>query len=200
LAEYERCFADADARHAMLEDYPRGASIDLEHDRADLHRKVEVPTLVVWGANVRGRAPTGEPARRLVQSEPSTCAAPPSTTGHFLVEERPTETLDLLQGFLAGPLHRNALQGRRPRGRAACGGMSSDGSSGSALGATVCIDHPAGPVHRHRAGDERHPGAVGHRSRSAVGSSSRTGAMVKPDGLVVGYGTNTRTPSASAVS
>jgi haloacetate dehalogenase len=24
--------------------------------------------------------------------------------GHFLVEERPAETLDLLQGFLAGPL------------------------------------------------------------------------------------------------
>ena len=49
LAEYERCFADAEARHAMLEDYRAGASIDLEHDRADRDRRVEMPTLVVWG-------------------------------------------------------------------------------------------------------------------------------------------------------
>src|SRR5690606_743466 len=33
LAEYERCFDDAAARHAMMEDYRAGASIDLEHDR-----------------------------------------------------------------------------------------------------------------------------------------------------------------------
>jgi len=103
LAEYERCFADADARHAMLEDYRAGASIDLEHDRADLHRKVEVPTLVVWGANgVVGR----RPERPLdVWSERATDVRGTAVdAGHFLVEERPAETLDLLQGFLAGPL------------------------------------------------------------------------------------------------
>ncbi len=32
VAEYERQFADPQARHAMLEDYRAGASIDLEHD------------------------------------------------------------------------------------------------------------------------------------------------------------------------
>ena len=53
LAEYERCFADADARHAMLEDYRAGASIDLEHDRADRDRRVEMPTLVVGVARRR---------------------------------------------------------------------------------------------------------------------------------------------------
>ncbi len=34
LAEYERCFADPVAIHAMCEDYRAAASIDLDHDRA----------------------------------------------------------------------------------------------------------------------------------------------------------------------
>ena len=35
LAEYERCFADPDARHAMLEDYRAGATVDYDLDTAD---------------------------------------------------------------------------------------------------------------------------------------------------------------------
>ena len=60
LAEYERCFPTP-AIHAMCEDYRAAATIDLEHDRADVDRKIEAPTLVVWGENgVVGRQP-GEP-------------------------------------------------------------------------------------------------------------------------------------------
>jgi len=100
LAEYERCFADADARHAMLEDYRAGASIDLEHDRADVDRKVEVPTLVVWGENgVVGRRP--ENPLDVWRERASDVRGTAVDAGHFLVEERPTETLDLLAGFLA---------------------------------------------------------------------------------------------------
>jgi hypothetical protein len=39
----------------MCEDYRAGASIDLKHDEADLHRKIACPLLVLWGA----RAPMG---------------------------------------------------------------------------------------------------------------------------------------------
>ena len=100
LAEYERCFAEADARHAMLEDYRAGASIDLEHDRADVDRKVEVPTLVVWGENgVVGRRP--ENPLDVWRERASDVRGTAVDAGHFLVEERPTETLDLLAGFLA---------------------------------------------------------------------------------------------------
>jgi haloacetate dehalogenase len=100
LAEYERCFADADARHAMLEDYRAGASIDLEHDRADVDRKVEVPTLVVWGENgVVGRRP--ENPLDVWRERASDVRGTAVDAGHFLVEERPAETLDLLAGFLA---------------------------------------------------------------------------------------------------
>ncbi len=100
LTEYERCFADADARHAMLEDYRAGASIDLEHDRADVDRKVEAPTLVVWGENgVVGRRP--ENPLDVWRERASDVRGTAVDAGHFLVEERPAETLDLLAGFLA---------------------------------------------------------------------------------------------------
>ncbi len=99
LAEYERCFADAQARHAMLEDYRAGASIDLEHDRADRDRRVEMPTLVVWGGRgVVGNRP--ENPLEVWRSRATDVRGASVDAGHFLVEERPAETLDLLGGFL----------------------------------------------------------------------------------------------------
>lgn len=99
LAEYERCFADAGARYAMIEDYRAGASIDLEHDRADLDRRVAAPLLALWGArSVVGRSPVdpldvwrerGEDVRGATVD-----------AGHFLAEERPAETLTALREFL----------------------------------------------------------------------------------------------------
>src|SRR5262249_40426710 len=41
LAEYERCFANPAAIHAMCEDYRAAATIDLEHDRADAARRID---------------------------------------------------------------------------------------------------------------------------------------------------------------
>lgn len=49
LAEYRRCYSKPAVIHASCEDYRAAATIDLEHDRADLGRKVEVPLLVLWG-------------------------------------------------------------------------------------------------------------------------------------------------------
>lgn len=100
LAEYERCFADPRTRHAMLEDYRAAASIDLEHDRADLAAPVTVPLLALWGARgVVGRRPV-DPAtvwrERATDVRGATVDA-----GHFLVEERPVETLAILRRFLS---------------------------------------------------------------------------------------------------
>ena len=65
LKEYERCFLDAEARHAMLEDYRAGASVDYDLDTADAAagRRLETPVLVLWGSrSVVGRSPpTDEP-------------------------------------------------------------------------------------------------------------------------------------------
>lgn len=99
LAEYERCFADPDTRHAMLEDYRAGASIDLEHDRADLARPVDVPLLALWGARgVVGARPVDPVTvwrERATDVRGATVDA-----GHFLVDERPADTLAILAAFL----------------------------------------------------------------------------------------------------
>ena len=50
LAEYRRCWRDPAMIHASCNDYRAGASIDLQHDEADLDRVVECPTLALWGA------------------------------------------------------------------------------------------------------------------------------------------------------
>ena len=101
LAEYERCFADPATIHATCEDYRAAATIDLEHDDADVAagRRVQCPLLALWGdrgvvhrlfdpladwaevaVDVRGRA---------------------LPSGHFLAEEAPEQTLAELAGFFA---------------------------------------------------------------------------------------------------
>jgi haloacetate dehalogenase len=94
LAEYARCF-DA---HSTCEDYRAAATIDLVHDRKDLHTKLRMPLLALWGrqgviealfdclsdwrevaTDVRGRA---------------------LQCGHFIPEEKPRELLAELRRFL----------------------------------------------------------------------------------------------------
>ncbi len=100
LAEYERCFADPAVIHASCEDYRAGASIDLEHDEADLDRKIQCPLLVLWGkrglmerhfdvlATWRERA-AGEVTGRALDC------------GHFLPEEKPEAIAKALLGFFS---------------------------------------------------------------------------------------------------
>jgi haloacetate dehalogenase len=99
LAEYIRCFSDPAAIHASCEDYRAAASIDLEHDEADIDRQVECPLLALWGsmglverkydalAEWRKRA-------RDVRGRVLAC-------GHFLPEERPEETAAELLAFFS---------------------------------------------------------------------------------------------------
>ncbi len=100
LAEYERCFADPHARHAMLEDYRAGASIDLLHDEADLGRRMAAPLLVLWGS--RSVVGTGKADPLEVWRNRGTdVRGRPVDAGHHLVEERPAETFAALAEFLA---------------------------------------------------------------------------------------------------
>jgi haloacetate dehalogenase len=48
--EYLRTMTDPATIHAMCEDYRAGASIDFEHDAADLDSKITCPLLVLWAA------------------------------------------------------------------------------------------------------------------------------------------------------
>jgi haloacetate dehalogenase len=48
MAEYIRCCTPENI-HAVCEDYRAAVSIDLAHDAADLHVKIAMPMLVLWG-------------------------------------------------------------------------------------------------------------------------------------------------------
>ena len=50
FAAYLRAFAAPGAIRAMCEDYRAAATIDLEHDRADLGRRLPMPLLALWGS------------------------------------------------------------------------------------------------------------------------------------------------------
>lgn len=99
LAEYERCFADPHARHAMLEDYRAGASIDLRHDEADLGHRIAAPLLVLWGSRSVVGTGKAEPLR-VWQQRGTDVRGRSVDAGHYLVEEHPTETLVALVEFL----------------------------------------------------------------------------------------------------
>ena len=101
LAEYERCFRDPATIHASCADYRAAASLDLEHDAADLARKIICPLLVLWGE--RGLmhrhfdvlATWRERASGPVAGMVLPC-------GHFLAEEAPAATAAALARFLSG--------------------------------------------------------------------------------------------------
>ncbi len=98
LAEYKRCFRDPATIHATCEDYRAAAGIDLEHDRADLERKIACPLLVLWGAEgVIERTYDTLAVWRARAEDVSGKALP---CGHFLAEEAPEETLAELVAFL----------------------------------------------------------------------------------------------------
>ena len=100
FADYGRCFRDPATIHATCEDYRAGASIDLEHDEADLDHRPSVPLLALWGK--RGFMDrsfdvlaTWRERFRDVRGRALEC-------GHFLAEERPEETAAELESFFAG--------------------------------------------------------------------------------------------------
>ena len=98
FSEYLRHFKNPEGVHAMCEDYRAAATIDLEHDLADLDKRVECPLLALWGkegvmeqnfdvletwreraSNVRGKALPG---------------------GHWLPEQFPDQVTTELLDFL----------------------------------------------------------------------------------------------------
>jgi haloacetate dehalogenase len=99
FAQYLRCFSDPQTLHAMCEDYRAGASIDLQHDEADLATRLSCPTLVLWGVH-------GAMHRLFDVLETWRARAPDAQgkalpAGHWLPEECPNELAAALQEFLA---------------------------------------------------------------------------------------------------
>ena len=100
FAEYLRCFNDPAAIHAGCEDYRAAATIDLEHDRADLDRKIACPLHLLWGA--RGLVGQMYDVLAVWRERASNVSGKALPCGHWVAEEVPNETLEELKAFLAG--------------------------------------------------------------------------------------------------
>lgn len=97
LAEYLRCYREPATIQAICEDYRAAASIDLDHDRADSHERIEAPLLALWGAKgVVGELydvlETWRDKARDVQGTALPC-------GHAIPEEVPEELTQAMLDF-----------------------------------------------------------------------------------------------------
>ncbi|WP_374444348.1 alpha/beta fold hydrolase [Stella sp.] len=101
MAEYRRCYRLPGTIHAICEDYRAAASIDLEHDEADLDRRIDCPMLALWGAAgvvAEHFDPIAEWRKRARDVSGRAIDA-----GHYLAEEAPEETAEALAAFVAAP-------------------------------------------------------------------------------------------------
>lgn len=98
LPEYRRRNSTPAGVHAMCEDYRAAASIDLEHDKADLDKKIRCPVNVLW-------ADGGAMARlydvlAIWRERAKTVTGKGMPGGHNMQEGAPAELLAELQRFL----------------------------------------------------------------------------------------------------
>ena len=98
LEAYKAAFRDPATIHASCEDYRAAAGVDLEHDRADLDRKLECPLLVLWGA--RGVVARSYDVLSVWRERATDVQGQALETGHYLAEEDPEATLTALLAFL----------------------------------------------------------------------------------------------------
>ncbi|EAZ91301.1 hypothetical protein CY0110_11777 [Crocosphaera chwakensis CCY0110] len=99
MEEYLRCFRDPNTVHGTCEDYRASATIDLEHDRKDMDKKIECPLLVLWGSKgvIEKKYDVFNSWKKRainVQGKAFNC-------GHFLPEECPEETYQYLHDFFS---------------------------------------------------------------------------------------------------
>jgi len=98
LAEYRRCWRDPAMIHGSCSDYRAAASIDLEHDAADIGTRVACPTLVLWGDKGVMAKHYDIAATWRERCADVTGAAVPG--GHFFPDTAPEKTARVLLDFL----------------------------------------------------------------------------------------------------
>jgi haloacetate dehalogenase len=100
LADYRRCWRDPAMIHGSCSDYRAAASIDLDHDGADIDRKLACPTLVFYGAGGQMAKLFDMPAEWRKRCAAVEQASLPS--GHFFVDQFPDKTAEMVAAFLRG--------------------------------------------------------------------------------------------------
>lgn len=100
MLHYRATFATKDQVHGVCQDYRAGWGIDQQLDAKDREdgRKIEAPTLVISGPASKTSDPKAQQRLWAPWCEDVSCHTVPA--GHFVAEEAPQETLDLLLPFL----------------------------------------------------------------------------------------------------
>ena len=97
MAEYLRCFRDPQTVHGTCEDYRASATIDLEHDRQDIEKKIECPLLVLWGN--KGVIEKKYDVIESWQKRAINVQEKSLNRGHFLPEEAPEKNYQFINIF-----------------------------------------------------------------------------------------------------
>jgi haloacetate dehalogenase len=99
LAEYERCIRIAGSAQAICADYRASATIDLEHDRADIAagRKMEQPLRVLWGEH--GAVGKSFDVLALWRERATEIGGHSVACGHYIAEEAPALLLEEAMEF-----------------------------------------------------------------------------------------------------
>ncbi len=94
LAEYERCATIPGTAHSICEDYRASASIDLDHDRADVAagRQLQQPLRVVWGEH--GAVGQCFDVLGLWRARARDVNGRALPCGHYIAEENPAALLE----------------------------------------------------------------------------------------------------------
>lgn len=100
LAEYRRAWRDPQMIHGSCSDYRAAGTVDLEHDRADIDRRVACPTLVFYGASGVMARLFDIPAEWRKRCGHVVEAALPG--GHFFVDQFGRESAEVLAKFIGG--------------------------------------------------------------------------------------------------
>ena len=98
VREYVKAFKDPKAIHASCEDYRAAGTIDLVHDRRDLHKKLKMPVHALWGKKgvVHRLFNCLEDWREVAEK----VSGGPVNCGHFIPEEAPAKTLAEIRRFI----------------------------------------------------------------------------------------------------
>jgi len=100
FAEYLRCFKNPETIRATCDEYRAGASIDLEHDRADRGRRLTMPLLMLWGQH--SSQGSGYDVLAVWREHAENVRGQAIDSGHFIPEEMPDEAYRALRKFFTG--------------------------------------------------------------------------------------------------
>ena len=96
--EYLRCFKQKKRIYASCEDYRAAATIDLEHDKKDKEKKLNIPIQVLWGK----RGVVGKqfnPIKIWKKYTTKKVYGVEINSEHFIPEEKPEQTIKHLKSF-----------------------------------------------------------------------------------------------------